>query len=319
MAVVRGPTAGGRGAAHADQARAEKLRRLCAAGGLFVAHDRSGTQAEPCFVWTADVSASHRWGRLSAARLSASFADHYRDPWYGHHAIGKAGLRDELAPSADEMFKDGEQSPWSNISHVVYQDSGASLNCSLRHSYQEKADRLRATLEFGRARNGDADDIEIMKTFDVEALPNGLVVIVPPDLESPKNIAILQRDRDFAEETGLFADAFAWPTIGRRPTRIPFFVSANIGGYELPVDAAVAREEKTLDNFGFNGDHSHTLHGLWIMKKDSYCRPDVDGMRERIKHEVEAFHKSGAQARRHRVLHVDGRTDRSIGVVHGAG
>lgn len=29
------------------------------------------------------------------------------------------------------------------------------------------------------------------------------------------------------------------------------------------------------------------------MKKDSYCRPDVDGMRERIKHEVEAFHKSG--------------------------
>ena len=222
------------------------------------------------------------------------FADHYRDPWYGHHAIGKAGLRDELAPPADEMFKDGEQSPWSNISHVVYQDSGVSLNCSLRHSYQEKADRLRATLEFGRARNGNVEDIEIMKTFDVEALPNGLVVIVPPDLESPKNIAILQRDRDFAEETGLFADAFAWPTIGRRPTRIPFFVSANIGGYELPVDAAVkAREEKTLDNFGFNGDHSHTLHGLWIMKKDSYCRPDVDGMRERIKHEVEAFHKSG--------------------------
>ncbi len=236
------------------------------------------------------------------------FADHYRDPWYGHHAIGKSGLRDELAPRADEMLKDGEQSPWSNISHVVYQDSGASLNCSLRHSYHEKAPRLRAKLEFGRASvairsaNGSAmaerkptlGDIEIIKTFDIDALPNGLVVIMPPDLESPENIGILRRDRDFAEETGAVADAFAWPTIGRRPTRIPFLVSASIGGYELPVDAAVqAREQKTLDNFGFNGDHSRTLPGLWMMKNDSYCRPDVDGMRERVKHEVQAFHKAG--------------------------
>ncbi len=222
------------------------------------------------------------------------FADHCRDPWYGHHAIGKAGLRDELAPPAEEMLKDREQSPWSNISHVVYQDSGAALNLSLRHSYYEKAPRLRAKLEFGRPRAANADDIEVIKTFDIDALPNGLVVIVPPDLESPENIAILRRDRDFADETGRIADAFAWPTIGRRPTRVPFLVSASLGGYDLPVDAAVrAREQKTLDNFGFNGDHSRTLHGLWMMKNDSYCRPDVDGMRERVKHEVEAFRKSG--------------------------
>ena len=235
------------------------------------------------------------------------FADHYRDPWYGHHAIGKAGLRNELAPPADELLKDSEQSPWSNISHVVYQDSGAALNCSLRHSYHEKAPRLQAKLEFGRRSraagqlgetqselpSNSATSVEVIKTFDIDATPNGLVVIVPPDLESPKNIAILRRDRDFADETGRIADAFAWPTVGRRPTRIPFLVSANIGGYELRVDAAVqAREQKTLDNFGFNGDHSRSLHGLWMMKNDSYCRPDVNGMRARVKHEVESFHKS---------------------------
>ena len=245
------------------------------------------------------------------------FADHYRDPWYSHHAIGKAGLRDELAPPGDEMLKDGERSPWCNISHIVYQDSGVALSCSVRHSYHEKAGRLRAKLEFGRPKVGQAfqpgpngdrtatskqvslerltyGDIEIIKTFDVEALPNGLVVIVPPDLDSPENIAILRRDRDFAEETGRLADAFPWPKIGKRPTRIPFLVSENIGGYELPVDAAVtAREQKTLDNFGFNGGHSRTLGGLWMMKNDSYCRPDIDGMRERIKHDIEAFRKSG--------------------------
>ncbi len=241
------------------------------------------------------------------------FADHYRDPWYSHHAIGNAGLRDELAPPGDEMLKEGERSPWCNISHIAYQDSGVALSCSVRHSYHEKAGRLRAKLEFGRVSRGIGfqpvgsagdsrqagslshyGDIEIIKTFDVEALPNGLVVIVPPDLESPENIAILRRDRDFAEETGRLADAFPWPTIGKRPTRIPFLVSENIGGYELPVDAAVtAREQKTLDNFGFNGGHGRTLGGLWMMKNDSYCRPDIDGMRERIKHDVEAFRKSG--------------------------
>lgn len=238
------------------------------------------------------------------------FADHYRDPWYGHHAIGEQGVRDELALPADQMLKAGEQSPWSNISHIVYQDSGASLNASLRHSYHEKAPRLKAKLEFGRSRDsappgdqtasaspagsGAPPTVELIKTFDVDANPNGLVVIVPPNLESPENIARLRRDRDFADETGSLADAFAWPTIGKRPSRMPVLVSASIGGYDLPVDAAVQeRERKTLSNFGFNGDHSRTLHGLWMMKENSYCRPDVDGMRARVKHEVEVFHKSG--------------------------
>ena len=222
------------------------------------------------------------------------FADHYRDPWYSHHAIGKARLRDELAPPVDEMLNNGDQSPWCNITHITYQDSGVALSCSVRHSYHEKASRFRASLDFGRPRDGNSSDIEVIKTFDVEALPNGLVVIFPPDLESPENIAILQRDRDFAEKTGQIADAFPWPTIGKRPSKIPFLVSENIGGYELPVDAGVtAREHKTLDNFGFNGGHDRTLGGLWLMKNDSYCQPDMESMRERIKSDVEAFRKSG--------------------------
>lgn len=222
------------------------------------------------------------------------FADHYRSPWYGHHAIGRAGLRNALAPPADEMLKDGDQSPWSNVSHIVYQDTGVALNLSLRHTYHEKAARLRAKLEFGRSRDSNGADVEVVKTFDIDAQPNGLVVIVPPDLDSPENIARLRRDLEFAEETGRRADAFQWPTIGRRPTRIPFLVSANIGGYDLPVDASVRiRELKTLDHFGFNGDHDRILHGLWMTKNDSYCRPDVDGMRARVQHEVQAFRKSG--------------------------
>ncbi|MCX7421092.1 MAG: hypothetical protein NT013_16335, partial [Planctomycetia bacterium] len=115
-----------------------------------------------------------------------------------------------------------------------------------------------------------------------------------PDLESPQNIARLKRDRDFAEEVGKLADAFAWPKYGRKPVKIPFLVSASIGGYDLPVDAAVTqREQRTLDYFGFNGAYERIIHGAWHMKGDSYCRPDLDVMRDRVKHDVELFKKSG--------------------------
>ncbi len=138
------------------------------------------------------------------------------------------------------------------------------------------------------------DDVEVIKTFDVEATPNGLVIVAPPDLESPQNIALLKRDLEFADEIGTLADAFAWPTHGRNPIRIPFLVTSNIGGYELPVDRAVqAREQKTLDYFCFNGGPERTLHGAWHMRNDSYARPDLDAIRLHAKDDFELFVKSG--------------------------
>lgn len=238
------------------------------------------------------------------------FADHYRSPWYAHYAIGRDGIRAELAPPAEQMLKSGDVTPWCNLTPTVYQDSGAALNLSVRHSYHEKASRFNAKLEFGRRRLGlrpdpsddrkavatesQPTDVEIIKTFDVEATPNGLVIIVPPDLESPQNIARLKRDREFADEIGKLADAFAWPKHGRKPIKIPFLVSASLAGYELPVDTAVtAREQQTLDYFGFNGAYDRIIHGAWHMKGDSYCRPDLDVMRDRVKHDAELFKKSG--------------------------
>ncbi len=235
------------------------------------------------------------------------FADHYRSPWYAHYAIGRAGILAELAPPAEQMLNPGDVTPWCNLTTTVYQDSGASLNLSVRHSYHEKAAHFRAKLEFARASvafrsaNGRAfeerptnDDVEVIKTFDVEATPNGLVIFAPPDLDSSRNVAMLKRDREFADEIGKLADAFAWPTHGRKPVRIPFLVTSNIGGYELPVDAAVQiREQKTLDYFGFNGGPERILHGTWYMQNDSYARPDLDMMRSRARNDFEFFVKSG--------------------------
>jgi hypothetical protein len=235
------------------------------------------------------------------------FADHYRSPWYAHYAIGRDGIREELAPPAEQMLEPGEVTPWCNLTPTIYQDSGAALNLSVRHSYHEKAASFRAKLEFARGRvdsypaQGHAfaerptnDDVEIIRTFQIDATPNGVVIVVPPDLESPRNIALLKRDREFADEIGQLADAFTWPTHGRRPVRIPFLVTSNIGGYELPIDTAVqTREQKTLDYFGFNGGPERMLHGAWYMQHESYARPDLDTMRSRASDDFKLFEKSG--------------------------
>lgn len=223
------------------------------------------------------------------------FADHYRDPWYAHYAVGSNGVVQALAPPAGGLLKSGERSPWANLTPTIYQDSGAALNFSIRHTYHDRAARFRATLEFGRAPSAYAtDEIQVVKTFDVEVEPNGLVIVAPPDLESPQHVARLKRDREFADEVAKEADAFTWPTYGRRPIRLPFLVTASIGGYDLPVDAAVtAREQKTLDYFGFNGTGDRLLHGLWHMRDGSYCNPDLEKMRTYAQHAVEQFRKSG--------------------------
>ncbi len=221
------------------------------------------------------------------------FADHYRDPWYSYHALGRGDLHDATSVPEAELLAPGETSPWSNISPIVYQDSGVALDFSLRSTYQSMPDHMKARIEFGRADRPEGT-VELVRAFDVDARPNGVVVVVPPNLDSPENVARLRRDAEFAEETGKRADAHPWPTIGKRPERIPFLVSARIGGYDLDVDAAVtAREQKTLDYFGFNGDYDRVLGGLWYMEEQSYCRPDVKQMQERVQAELADFHKSG--------------------------
>ena len=210
------------------------------------------------------------------------FADHYRSPWYAHFALGRDGAHEAIEPPAGQLLRSGDVTPWCDLTPTVYQDSGAALNLSVRHSYRQKAARFRAKLEFGRKPSAAAADAEVVKTFDVEATPDGLLIVAPPDLESPENLARLRRDRDFAEETGRLADAFRWPSHGRPPEKLPFLVAANLGGFELPVDEAVtSRERKTLDYFGFNGASERILNGFWFMKEGSYCRPDVAAMRER--------------------------------------
>ncbi|NLF22996.1 MAG: hypothetical protein GX590_07520, partial [Lentisphaerae bacterium] len=201
------------------------------------------------------------------------FADHYRAPWYGHHYLARNGTGNGLAPARTNLFAAGEQSPWCNLSRLLYQDSGAILNMTLRHSYHARPERMRATFDFATAPEPSA----VVRTMDVEAQPNGLVVVMPPDLLSEENRSRLGRDLDFALRTGALADAYPWPTIGRKPERFPFFVAAGIGGYGTPPDQAVIdRERKTLDYFGFANWTRTLLHaGTWRMASNSFCRPDT--------------------------------------------
>jgi hypothetical protein len=108
-----------------------------------------------------------------------------------------------------------------------------------------------------------------------------MAVVVPPDLTTPENRSRLLTDRDLAEEYGRRADAFAWPTFGKKPELFPFLVRAlPAGGETRPVDAAVAaRERKTLDYFGFTPESGRVIHGgVWKRRDDSFSAPDLTAM-----------------------------------------
>lgn len=218
------------------------------------------------------------------------FADHYRDPWYNHHAISKDGFQDALAPSrAEALLKNNESTGWVNITRTVYPDSGALLEMTTRYTYYEMAPRLNATIDFATA----PDDKAIVKTFRRDATPGGVFLIVPPDL-SPANLPRLQMDIDIANATGKVADAAKWPAFGKSPVLFPFFASAAVEGGWVPVDKKVAeREWKTLDYFGFNNKTKPRVGGLWYLKNDCYSQPDIPTMTGAAKNAAEAFAKTG--------------------------
>jgi hypothetical protein len=218
------------------------------------------------------------------------FADHYRSPWYQHFHLSKAGANPGLRPDNGDRMLGGEQTPWCNITPMLYQDSGAILNVTVRHAYRQHASRLHAKLEFATA----ADEQSTVRTMHVASEPNGLVVVVPPDLATAEHLSRLKRDSDFAESTGKIADGFDWPEIGKKPKRFPFFVSATVGGYGTPVDKAVSdREWKTLDYFGFSNRSKSYVRGVWQMQDGSYCRPDIERMKQRAAAQASEFRNSG--------------------------
>lgn len=258
-----------------------------------------------CFLITTDKETEpdhspfgpQTWMRVTLADIYEKplqvhiFADHYRSPWYGHWHISKAGANPGLRPEKDQLLENGEQTPWCNITPMIYQDSGAILNITARYAYAEWADRLKGTFEFATEPKESA----IVRTMEVDSKPNGLVVVMPPNLLTEENLERFKRDRDFAETTGKIADQYDWPTFGRKPTKIPFYVSATVGGYGTEVDQAIMdREWKTLDYFGFSNRDTPFIHGgIWLRDENSYCRPNLEKMKANAEIHAKEFLESG--------------------------
>jgi hypothetical protein len=222
------------------------------------------------------------------------FADHFHAPWYAHYALGKSGAVKSTVVKKTDMLKSGESTGWCNITPLIYQDSGAMLFMTARHSYTDYADRLRATIEFATAPSEKA----IVRTLELDNKPGTVAVYVPPNLLTAENLALLKTDREIADATGKLADEHQWPTYGKAREKFPFFVTATIDNDFTPPDARVrAREQKTLDYFGFSEEHLRRISGLWYMKNDSYCQPDIDKMQSRAVDAAARFKSRGGDVK----------------------
>jgi len=220
------------------------------------------------------------------------FADHFHAPWYQHFSLARAGTVASVSAKKTDMLKSGESTPWCNITPMIYQDSGAMLRITARHAYTEYADGLRATFEFATA----PDEKSIVRTLKLDNKPGTVSIFAPPNLLTPENLALLKTDGDIAEATGVLADSHSWPTHGKAREKFPFFVTAAIENKFTPPDEAVrAREQKTLDYFGFASEHLRRIGGAWLMKEKSYCAPDIEKMRAKFQGAAEEFRKAGGR------------------------
>lgn len=220
------------------------------------------------------------------------FADHFHGPWYQHFSIGRSGGVPSIHVRKQDMLKAGETTGWCNIAPLLYQDSGAMLHITARHAYTNYAARLRAKFEFATA----PAETSVVRTLDIDNIPAGFAVFVPPNLLTKTNLALLKTDREIAEDTGRLADAHPWPTHGKKPQLFPFFVTEAIQSTATPrSDAVVARERKTLDYFGFVDDHLRHVGGVWYMKTNSYCQPDIAKMKSVAAARAAEFKRQGGR------------------------
>jgi hypothetical protein len=191
-----------------------------------------------------------------------------------------------------DLLKSGESTPWCNLTPMIFQDSGAMLHITARHGYTDYAERLNATFEFATA----PDDKSIVRTLKLNNKPGTVAVFTPPNLLTKENLAFFKTDREIAEANGKLADAHSWPTHGKPLEKFPFFVTAAINNKFTPSDAAVlAREQKTLDYFGFTSEHLRRIGGAWLMKDTSFCNPDIEKMRAKFQTAAAEFKKDGGR------------------------
>jgi hypothetical protein len=189
-------------------------------------------------------------------------------------------------------LQSGEATAWCNLTPLIYQDSGAMLRITARHTYTEQAARLRATFEFATA----PEDKAIVATVHADYAPSGFSVFLPPNLLTAENRALLKTSQEIAAETGKLADAHPWPTFGRKPERFPFFVSASLDDSMFALDAALmAREQKTLGYFDFTSAKQRRIGGAWFTENGSYCQPDVEKMQARVAEAAAQFKKEGGK------------------------
>jgi hypothetical protein len=220
------------------------------------------------------------------------FADHFHAPWYQHYSLGRSGTVAGVNVKKPDLLTSGESTPWCNITPMIFQDSGAMLHITARHTYTEYAERLRATFEFATA----PDEKTIVRTLKLDNKPGTVAIFTPPNLLTPESLALLKTDGEIADATGRIADATSWPTHGKPREKFPFFVTANIDNKFTPPDEAVrAREQKTLDYFNFSPAHGRHISGAWLMKDKSYCAPDIEKMRGKFQQAAEDFQKSGGK------------------------
>jgi len=218
------------------------------------------------------------------------FLDHMRAPWYQNTCWAKDGLRLSVVAPEDQYLAAGDQTPWMNISRLLYTDSvtGFSVHATVRYRHPD-ASASDYSLDFATAPSEEA----IVKTVRRSGPGNGVQLTVPPDLSEGK---LPKADAEYAREVADFIARLEPIGFGRRPRRFPLMVNLHTskaantpGARELEFVAirymginAMARhisDEDLADGVRFG----RTGASIWHMGPAGYNEPDLARMEQSVR------------------------------------
>ncbi len=175
-----------------------------------------------------------------------SFNDHMRAPWYRNVNFNRRGWADSVAAPPADYLGAGEETPWMNISRLLYTDTDSIFMIQATVKYHNPdATESEYDVDFAT----EPSEGRMVKTIHRAGPGAGLQVRVPPDLTAGR---MPKADAEFAAERAAFIAKLTPPAFGKRPEKFPVMVGLNASDvHNTP--SVRADETRAMQFLGING------------------------------------------------------------------
>lgn len=222
-----------------------------------------------------------------------TFIDQMREPWYRNIAFDKGGFAASIQGDRSKWLKPGEQTPWVNISRVLYTGWTTNFFIHAQVVYGHKAaGQSHYSVDFATA----PDESAIVRTIERKGPGPAIAIRATDDLTDGK---LPRPDYEFAKETADVVATFPKIAFGKRPAKFPVLLGYPTNESRVS-DLTGHYERQSLAWMGINGNSSYiqkqdyedgVIFGrlqssIWHMGPGGFNEPDIQELNRRLKNQA---------------------------------